>query len=147
MKQIYFLISAMFIGTLANAQVKMPVQAAKDVQASSVYLNTEAPVQAARAVFWSHDCDVNDCSDWSFDNGAYEVGAPWTDIDISFECTTDGPAGPYNQWAGGSGDGSAASSMNSTTSSNGTIIVDSDLFGADANYDANWVENCWFQTY
>ena len=146
MKQIYFLISAMFIGTLANAQVKMPVQAAKDVQASSVYLNTEAPVQAARAVFWSHDCDVNDCSDWSFDNAAYEVGAPWTDIDINFECTTDGPSGPYNQWAGGSGDGSAASSMNSTTSSNGTIIVDSDLFGADANYDANWVENCWFQT-
>ena len=49
-----------------------------------------------------------------------------------------------NQWAGGSGDGSAASAMNSTTSSNGIIIVDSDLFGADANYDANWVENCWF---
>ena len=146
MKQIYFLISAMFIGTLANAQVKMPVQAAKDVQASSVYLNTEAPVQAARAVFWSHDCNVDDCGDWSFDNAANEVGAPWTDIDISFECTTDGPSGPYNQWAGGSGDGSAASSMNSTTSSNGTIIVDSDLFGADANYDANWVENCWFQT-
>ena len=146
MKQIYFLISAMFIGTLANAQVKMPVQAAKDVQASGVYLNTEAPVQAARAVFWSHDCNVDSCSNWSFDNGAYEVGAPWTDIDINFECTTDGPSGPYNQWAGGSGDGSAASSMNSTTSSNGTIMVDSDLFGADANYDANWVENCWFQT-
>lgn len=146
MKQIYFLISAMFIGTLANAQVKMPVQAAKDVQASGVYLNTEAPVQAARAVFWSHDCNVDSCSNWSFDNGAYEVGAPWTDIEINFECTTDGPSGPYNQWAGGSGDGSAASSMNSTTSSNGTIMVDSDLFGADANYDANWVENCWFQT-
>lgn len=146
MKQIYFLISAMFIGTIANAQVKMPVQAAKDVQASGVYVNTEAPVQAARAVFWSHDCNVDNCSDWSFDNGAYEVGAPWTDIDINFECTTDGPSGPYNQWAGGSGDGSAASSMNSTTSSNGTIMVDSDLFGADANYDANWVENCWFQT-
>ena len=146
MKQIYFLISAMFIGTLANAQVKMPVQAAKDVQASSVYLNTEAPVQAARAVFYTNDCNVDNCSDWSFGNGAYEVGAPWTDININFECTTDGPSGPYNQWAGGSGDGSAASSMNSTTSSNGTIMVDSDLFGADANYDANWVENCWFQT-
>ena len=146
MKQIYFLISAMFIGTLANAQVKMPVQAAKDVQASSVYLNTEAPVQAARAVFYTNDCNVDNCSDWSFGNGAAEVGAPWTDIDINFECTTDGPSGPYNQWAGGSGDGSATSSMNSTTSSNGTIIVDSDLFGADANYDANWVENCWFQT-
>ncbi|MDG2311022.1 MAG: T9SS type A sorting domain-containing protein [Flavobacteriales bacterium] len=146
MKQIYFLISAMFIGTIANAQVKMPVQAAKDVQASSVYLNTEAPVQAARVVFYTNDCNVDNCSDWSFGNGAYEVGAPWTDININFECTTDGPSGPYNQWAGGSGDGSAASPMNSTTSSNGTIMVDSDLFGADANYDANWVENCWFQT-
>ncbi len=39
-----------------------------------------------------------------------------------------------------------ASAMNSTTSANGLIMVDSDLFGADANYDANWVENCWFST-
>ena len=134
----------MFVGTIATAQVKMPVQAAKDAQVSSI--NSEAPIQAARAVFWSHDCNIDNCSDWSFDNGAYEVGAPWADIDINFECTLDGPAGPYNQWAGGSGDGSATSAMNSTTSANGMIMVDSDLFGADANYDANWVENCWFQT-
>ncbi|HIN41845.1 MAG TPA: T9SS type A sorting domain-containing protein [Flavobacteriales bacterium] len=144
MKQIYFFIAAMFVGTIATAQVKMPVQAAKDAQVSSI--NSEAPIQAARAVFWSHDCNIDNCSDWSFDNGAYEVGAPWADIDINFECTLDGPAGPYNQWAGGSGDGSATSAMNSTTSANGMIMVDSDLFGADANYDANWVENCWFQT-
>jgi len=32
MKQVYFLIAAMFVGTIANAQVKMPVQAAKDAQ-------------------------------------------------------------------------------------------------------------------
>ena len=44
MKQVYFLIAAMFVGTIANAQVKMPVQAAKDAQASSI--NSEAPVQA-----------------------------------------------------------------------------------------------------
>ncbi|HIK67082.1 MAG TPA: hypothetical protein EYF95_03850, partial [Flavobacteriales bacterium] len=144
MKQVYFLIAAMFIGTIANAQVKMPVQAAKDAQASSI--NSEAPVQAARAVFWSHDCNIDDCADWSFGNGALEVGTPWAEIDINFECTTDGPAGPYNQWAGGSGDGSATSAMNSTTSANGLIMVDSDLFGQDANYDANWVENCWFST-
>jgi len=96
--------------------------------------------------FWYHDCNIDDCADWSFGNGALEFGTPWEEIDINFECTTDGPAGPYNQWAGGSGDGSAASAMNSTTSANGLIIVDSDLFGANANYDANWVENCWFST-
>ena len=145
MKQIYFLIAAMFIGTVANAQLKMPVQAAKDAQASSI-TSSESPVQVAREVFWSHDCNIESCADWYFDNGADIVGTPWEEIDIHFECTTDGPAGPYNQWAGGSGDGSATSAMNSTTASNGTIMVDSDLFGQDANYDANWVENCWFQT-
>ena len=145
MKQIYFLIAAMFIGTIANAQVKMPVQAAKDAKTSSI-TSSETPVQVAREVFWSHDCNIDDCGDWAFGNGSLEVGAPWAEIDINFECTLDGPAGAYNQWAGGSGDGSAASAMNSTTSANGLLIVDSDLFGEEANYDANWVENCWFST-
>jgi hypothetical protein len=145
MKQIYFLIAAMFIGTIANAQVKMPVQAAKDAKTSSI-TSSETPVQVAREVFWSHDCNIDSCGDWAFGNGSLEVGAPWADIDINFECTLDGPAGAYNQWAGGSGDGSAASAMNSTTSANGLLIVDSDLFGEEANYDANWVENCWFST-
>ena len=45
-----------------------------------------------------------------------------------------------------SGDGSPADQMNSTTASNGTLMVDSDLFGAEAGYDAAWVENCWVQT-
>ena len=145
MKQIYFLIAAMFVGTIANAQVKMPVQAAKDAKTSSI-TSSETPVQVAREVFWSHDCNIDSCGDWAFGNGSLEVGAPWADIDINFECTLDGPAGAYNQWAGGSGDGSAASAMNSTTSANGLLIVDSDLFGEEANYDANWVENCWFST-
>ena len=135
----------MFVGTIANAQVKMPVQAAKDAKTSSI-TSSETPVQVAREVFWSHDCNIDSCGDWAFGNGSLEVGTPWADIDINFECTLDGPAGPYNQWAGGSGDGSAASAMNSTTSANGLLIVDSDLFGEEANYDANWVENCWFST-
>ena len=135
----------MFVGTIANAQVKMPVQAAKDAKTSSI-TSSETPVQVAREVFWSHDCNIDSCGTWAFGNGSLEVGAPWADIDINFECTLDGPAGAYNQWAGGSGDGSAASAMNSTTSANGLLIVDSDLFGEEANYDANWVENCWFST-
>ena len=141
MKQIYFLISAMFIGTLANAQVKMPVQAAKNVQASGVYLNTEAPVQAARSIIWSDDCNIDSCSNWSFGNGAAEVDAPWEGIDLNFECTYDGPSGPSNGWFGGTADGSAAPAMNSTTSSNGIILIDSDLY-----QNTSGVENSWFQT-
>ena len=100
----------------------------------------------AQPPFWSHDCNVAECGDWVFGNGAGEVGSPWEDIDLNFECSTEGPAGPYNQWAGGTGDFGAASAMNSTTAANGLLIVDSDLFGADANYDAAWIENSWVQT-
>jgi hypothetical protein len=62
MKQIYFLITAMFIGTVANAQLKMPVQAAKDAKASSI-TSSEAPLQVAREEFWSHDCNIDSCED------------------------------------------------------------------------------------
>ena len=99
---------------------------------------------ASQAVIWTDD--VSDCSTWTFGNGANELGQPWTDIDINFACSTEGPAGFYNQWAGGTGDGSAAPAINSATADNGFLIVDSDLFGADANYDASWVENSWVQT-
>ena len=95
---------------------------------------------------WSHDCNVDNCDSWTFGNGADIAGSPWQGIDLNFECSTDGPAGPYNQWAGGTGDFTAAPPMNSTTSSNGLLIVDSDLFGADANYSASWIENSWVQT-
>ena len=144
MKQVYFFLTAMLVGTIATAQGLQPVQAEKDKM--SYKKASDAPTQIDRDAFWSHDCNVDNCSDWVFDNGADIEGSSWYDIDINFECTTVGPSGPYNQWAGGSGDGSAASAMNSTTSANGTLMVDSDLFGADANYDANWVENCWVQT-
>ena len=143
MKQVYFFLAAMFAGTFASAQGLSPVQAAKQ---DLSHKKATATSQIDRDAFWSNDCNVDNCSDWVFDNGSDLVGEPWYEIDINFECATAGPSGPYNQWAGGSGDGSAASAMNSTTSANGTLMVDSDLFGADANYDANWVENCWVQT-
>ena len=95
---------------------------------------------------WSHDCNVDNCDSWVFGNGADINGAPWEGIDLNFECSTEGPAGPYNQWAGGTGDFTAAPPMNSTTGTNGLLIVDSDLFGADANYSAAWIENSWVQT-
>ena len=38
----------------------------------------------------------------------------------------------------------AALRRNFTTADNGFVMVDSDLFGAEENYAASWVENCWF---
>ena len=145
MKHIYIAaFAALFSVTLA-AQGLLPDADSKSTQARRVE-SADAIQTVDREVIWSHDCNVEDCGDWVFGNGAGEVGSPWEDVDLNFECSTDGPAGPYNQWAGGTGDFSAASAMNSTTAANGLLIVDSDLFGADANYDAAWIENSWVQT-
>ncbi len=95
---------------------------------------------------WTNDCSIEVCPSWVFGNGSSIAGAPWEGIDLNFECSLDGPAGPYNQWAGGIGDMQPAAPMNSTTAGNGLLIVDSDLFGLDANYDASWIENSWVQT-
>ena len=145
MKHIYIAaFAALFSVTLA-AQGLLPDADSKSTQARRVE-SADAIQAVDREVIWSHDCNVEDCGDWVFGNGADEVGSPWEDVDLNFECSTDGPAGPYNQWAGGTGDFTAASAMNSTTAANGLLIVDSDLFGADANYDAAWIENSWVQT-
>ena len=141
--------SASILSTAVQAQLLSPQQTPKGQESSRPMrmqtLGVEAlPMASQLALIWTDD--VSDCSTWSFGNGANEAGQPWTDIDINFECTTVGPAGFYNQWAGGAGDGSAAPAMNSTTADNGLLLLDSDLFGADANYDANWIENCWVQT-
>ena len=104
----------------------------------------EALPMALQEAIWTND--FSDCSAWTFGNGANELGQPWTDIDLNFECSTEGSSGYYNQWAGGGGNGSAAPGLNSTTSDNGFLLLDSDLFGAEANYDASWVENSWVQT-
>ena len=95
---------------------------------------------------WSNQCAVDSCYAWVFGNGSGASGAPWEGVDLNFECSLDGPSGPYNQWAGGVGDFTPAPVMNSSTSSNGVLIVDSDLYGAEENYSASWVENSWVQT-
>jgi hypothetical protein len=145
MKHIYIAALAVFFSFTLTSQGLLP-------DADSKFSQTRRVASAAvtqsvdREVIWTNDCNVDNCSDWIFGNGAAEAGSPWEDIDLNFECSTDGPSGPYNQWAGGTGDGSAASAMNSTTAANGLLIVDSDLFGADANYSAAWIENSWVQT-
>ena len=144
MKQFYTAAFAVLLTTAVTAQGLLPMANKTANQRRLEAFNT--PTEVERDVIWSHDCNVDSCSSWVFDNGSPIAGSPWEDIDLNFECTVEGPSGPYNQWAGGTGDGSAASPMNSTTADNGLLIVDSDLFGADANYDAAWIENSWVQT-
>lgn len=148
MKHIYLTAMTVMISAAALAQGVLPAAPTKATELRRVEASTENNVyNVEREVIWSNDCNIDNCaSDWVFDNGADLVGQPWEEIDINFECSLEGPAGPYNQWAGGTGDFTAASPMNSTTVDNGLIILDSDLFGADANYDAAWIENAWFQT-
>lgn len=145
MKHIYIAALAAFFSFTLTSQGLLPDADSKFSQTRRV-ASAEVTQAVDREVIWTNDCNVDNCSDWIFGNGAAEVGSPWEDIDLNFECSTDGPSGPYNQWAGGTGDGSAASAMNSTTAANGLLIVDSDLFGADANYSAAWIENSWVQT-
>tara|TARA_B100000768_G_scaffold179942_2_gene198742 strand:+ start:761 stop:2731 length:1971 start_codon:yes stop_codon:yes gene_type:complete len=144
MKHFYTAALAVLLTTAVTAQGLMPIANKTANQRRLEAFNT--PTQVDRDVIWSHDCNIDSCSTWTFGNGSAIAGSPWEDIDLNFECTTEGPAGPYNQWAGGTGDFSAASPLNSTTAANGLLIVDSDLFGADANYDAAWIENSWAQT-
>ena len=104
---------------------------------------TATPSMANRAIIDYND--VSDCTDWEFGNGADDTGYLWEDIDLDFVCSTEGPAGPFNQWVGGTGNGQAADPINSTTADNGFLLIDSDLFGIEAQYDASWVENSWVQ--
>lgn len=146
MKHFYTAALAVLLSTAVTAQGVLPYAASKTAQSRRVKAENTTSVQVDRDAIWSHDCNIDSCDTWTFGNGSDIAGSPWEGIDLDFECSTDGPAGPYNQWAGGTGDFSAASAMNSTTSDNGLLIVDSDLFGADANYSAAWIENSWVQT-
>ena len=118
-----------------------------DSHGFSVGLNGAPQLQETAPILdimWSND--ISNCADWTFGNGSNEAGTPWSGIDLNFECTLDGPTGFFNGWAGGASDGTAAPAMNSTTSFNGLLLLDSDYYGSEAQYDAFWVENSWVQT-
>lgn len=143
MKHLYILALGGLLSFSAQAQFNQPSAAAKEDMSPRQKV-TQVQTNAERVTFWTND--ISDCATWSFGNGSMEAGQPWTDIDINFECTTVGPTGPYNGWAGSNPVGTPQPGLNSTTSDNGFLMIDSDFFGADANYDASWVENSWVQT-
>ena len=88
--------------------------------------NCTGTQQGGQGLFWYND--ISNCDDWVFGNGSGEMGLPWQGITIDFDCSTVGPAGPYNAWAGGNNDGTAPA-IQSTTNSNGFLLIDSDEWG------------------
>ena len=138
MKHLYTLVFAMLIVSFAFAQAPVREFAGRSVISRSM---EGTHVDYTREIIYQND--FSDCSNITFTNANDEGYTDYID-GINFECTTVGPSGAYNQWAGGDGSGSAAPSPNFTTADNGYVMVDSDLFGSDENYAASWVENCWF---
>ena len=138
MKHLYILVFAMLTVSVALAQAPVREYAGRAVISRAM---DGTHVDYTRDIIYQNT--FGDCSNITFTN-AYEAG--YTDyIDgINFECTTEGPSGPYNGWAGGTAN-SPAPSPNFTTADDGYVMVDSDLFGAEENYAASWVENCWFE--
>ena len=138
MKHLYILVFAMLTVSVATAQAPVREFAGRAVISRAM---DGTHVDYTRDIIYQNT--FGDCSNITFTN-AYDAG--YTDyIDgINFACTTEGPSGPYNGWAGGTAN-SPAPSPNFTTADDGYVMVDSDLFGAEENYAASWVENCWFE--
>lgn len=127
MKHLYTLVFAMLFVGFAFAQAPVREYAGRAITARPAQ---GQHVDYNREIIYTND--FSDCSNISFTN-ANDAG--YTDyIDgINWECTTNGPSGPY-----------PIAAISSTTADNGFVMVDSDLFGAEENYAASWVENCWF---
>ena len=97
MKHLYILALGGLLSFSAQAQFNQPSAAAKEDMAPRQKV-TNVQTNVERETIWTND--ISDCATWSFGNGSMEEAQPWTDIDLNFECSTEGPSGPYNGWAG-----------------------------------------------
>ena len=124
MKHLYTLVFAMLIVSFAFAQAPVREYAGRAITARPVQ---GEHVDYNREVIYTND--FSDCGNITFTN-ANDAGYEDYINGINWECTTNGPSGPY-----------PISAISSTTADNGFVMVDSDLFGAEENYAASWVEN------
>jgi hypothetical protein len=127
MKHLYTLVFAMLIVSFAFAQAPVREYAGRAITARPVQ---GEHVDYNREVIYTND--FSDCGNISFTN-ANDAGYEDYIDGINWACTSAGPSGPY-----------PIDAISSTTADNGFVMVDSDLFGAEENYAATWVENCWF---
>ena len=90
MKHIYLTTLSVLLAAGAVAQGILPMAHQKDAQARRVDAMFTQQT-GDREIIYTNDCNVDNCGDWVFDNGADDAGSPWDGIDINFRCTTDGP--------------------------------------------------------
>jgi hypothetical protein len=128
MKKFYLLLLSVVTAGGALAQSYQPLvrQKAQDMRMPAVVQQDAAD----REVFWINN--LSDCSDWMIDN-AFNNGYDQFVEGLNFECGDVEPEGP-----------AAITALNSTTSGNGFMMVDSDEFGGEEG--GSGIENCWFQT-
>lgn len=130
MKKIYMLfIGALFTGSAFAQFATQPAQSMRMTQAPRVASEMSTFNSAERNVFYTND--FSNCADWEIDN-AFNNG--FTDFveDLNWVCGTAVPSGP-----------ASIPGINSTTASNGFMMVDSDAYGGEEG--GTVIENCWFQ--
>lgn len=144
MKHLYTMLIGLTVSSFALGQ---QLQRAQEGRAQTTRQAAGQNVTTAgsdRDVIYTND--FSDCSTWVLENAVDDYGLVTSPEgldyigEINFECTTEGPSGPYNGWAGGTA-GSASPAPNFETADNGFLMVDSDLFGAEEEYENNWIEN------
>lgn len=132
MKHLYVTLMAVLMGSAAVAQSILPAQTSKLEQQRRVRPLNENNLPAAdRETFYTND--FSNCADWVIDD-AFSNGYTEFVEGLNFECGVGlAPSGfaPIDP-------------INSTTASNGFMMVDSDLYGGEEG--GTGVENNWFQS-
>lgn len=138
MKHLYTLLIGLTVSSFALGQQLQRAQegrAQNTRQAADQIVTTPG---SDRDVIYTND--FSSCSDWAFENANDDFGLTDYIDGIYFECSTYGPSGTYNGWAGGAG-GDESPAPNFATADNGFLKVDSDLFGEEGGYDNAYFEN------
>ena len=94
-------------------------------------------------VIWYND--ISNCGDWVYDNGAAEIGTPWAGHRLELRMHHCRICGFVQRMGRRCRRRNTCTRINSTSGGN-ALMVDSDLFGTQDQYDANWIENSWVQT-
>ncbi len=126
-----FFFGVLVAGSATAQFVAQPAAASRDAVLRRTQ-NAEPAAQnvGERVTIWTSD--FSDCSEWEISN-AFAAGFTQYEQDLNFECGTGlAPSG-----------GALIDPINSTTASNGFMMVDSDLYGGEEG--GTGIENCWFQ--
>ncbi|MFM1933096.1 MAG: hypothetical protein RL226_2399 [Bacteroidota bacterium] len=127
MKKIYAVALVSLISAGASAQLAAPM--AKEKSRDFRGTNQAYVPSAEREVFYTNT--FSNCADWSIDNALSNGFNQF--VDLQFECGVGLTCGGF----------APIDAINSTTASDGYMMVDSDEYGGEEG--GTGIENCWFQ--